>query len=312
MKKIYFMSPLKDEARSLFDGFEVVEQKKALSKEEFIEAITGFDYVVSSLTQKVDREVFEKAGVKFYNNYGVGYDNLDIATAKELGITVCNCPNAVTISTAEEGIALLFAATRKVPFGHNSAHLHGCGNKAVLEGLEVFNKTVGIIGAGSIGQTVAKFLSGFDVKIVYNKRNRDLAFEEKQNAKYASVEELLQVSDYVFLTCPLTSETENLINKNTLKLMKPNAILVNIARGKVVNHDDLIDALDNKQIRACALDVFPEEPSIPAGLLNRDDVVLSPHIAGLTHEAKMRLYAVVRENIRAFEAGEVPFGLLTK
>jgi D-3-phosphoglycerate dehydrogenase len=248
------------------------------------EIIADADYAVSGQVG-VSGDVLRAARkLKLLHKWGVGVDNLDIETARQLGIKVARTTGNNTVPVAEFTIALALAALRCIP--HSHMKLRGGewrppnvpGDTFLLSG-----KTVGIIGFGSIGQTVAKLLRGFGCRILYYKRN-PLAAEEEQalGARHAPLAEIYASADVIMLNCPLTPETTGLVNKDTLAAMKRTAVLVNTARGGVVVEDDLVEALRAGTIRAAAMDVYSIEP-LPAdsALLTLDNCVVTPHLAAI-------------------------------
>ncbi|HYZ60940.1 MAG TPA: 2-hydroxyacid dehydrogenase [Acetobacteraceae bacterium] len=220
--------------------------------------------------------------LKLLHKWGVGVDNLDLDTARELGIKVARTTGSNAVPVAEFTIGLMIAAMRHL--AHGAAELqrgHWTGGNFARPSMQLSGKTVGIIGFGAIGQALARLLQGFGCTILYNKRHRlDPAAESALNARHCSIPELLAQSDVVSLHCPLTQETAGLIDRAALCSMKRTSVLINVARGGIVIEQDLIWALQNRVIQAAAMDVFDTEP-LPADspLIGVEGLILTPHIA---------------------------------
>jgi len=227
--------------------------------------------------------------LRVLSNFGVGVDHIDLDAASQRNIPVGNTPGFVDGATADMTFALLMAAARNIVSGHHYA----VGPEFVdydvniLHGQEVYGATLGIIGMGSIGKVLAKRASGFDMKVQYHNRNRDMAAESSLGVSYASLDDLLRTSDFVTLNMPMTPETRNMIGSRELALMKPTASLINAARGGVLDHDALYDALASKQIRSAALDVTEPEP-LPREhrLFELDNIIIQPHLGSATVQTR--------------------------
>lgn len=236
------------------------------------------------------------------SNFGVGVDHIDLEAAKARQIPVGNTPGFVDGATADMTFALLMAAARNVVKGHFYAtgpdFLHY--NPDILHGQEVYGSTLGIIGMGRIGKEVARRAGGFDMDVLYHNRNRDLDAESTLGVTYASLSELLQRADFVTLNVPLTPETRGMIGAEELAQMKPTAILVNLARGGVVQHDALADALENETIWAAALDVTEPEP-LPRNhrLLSLDNLIIAPHLGSATVRTRTGMVKRTVDNLLA-------------
>ncbi|MDP1797403.1 MAG: D-glycerate dehydrogenase [Planctomycetaceae bacterium] len=245
--------------------------------------------------------------LKIISNHGVGVDHIDCAAARERGIPVGNTPGCLDAATADMTMALLLAAARNVvsgdKFARSAAFTHY--DPSFMIGYEVTGSTLGIIGLGRIGKQVAKRARAFDMPILYHNRHRDEAAERELGVKYASLDELLAQSDFVALNCPLTPETTNLIGQRELALMKRTAILINVARGAVVDHDALLAALKSKRIAGAALDVTSPEP-LPRNhpLLGLDNLVIAPHLGSAANRTRRRMEEMTVLNLKAGLAGE--------
>ena len=302
--------------RLLPDGFlelmnqhEVIfPEKEMFTKEEVIHLLPGFDAFVPTFQFKVDKEVIEGAmgNLKIIANYGVGYNNIDVEYATECGIVVTNTPDPVIEPTAEHAFALMLAAARRIPECDRKMRIPNGLKWGVLENLgqTLYGKTLGIIGMGRIGQALARRALASGMKIVYNNRNRiSPELEELYRAEYLELDELLRTSDVVSLHTPLTRETFHLVGRISLQKMKETAILINTARGPVVDEVALIDALQHHWISSAALDVYEYEPIISRELFELDNVVLAPHNGTATIEARIEMSRFVSQNIIRYFAG---------
>jgi len=294
---------LPDGFSELTDKYEVVfPEKDVFTKEEVIHLIAGFDAFVSTFQFKVDEEVIRAAdgNLKIIANYGVGYNNVDVDYATQCGIVVTNTPDPVVEPTAEHAFALMLAAARRIPECDRKMRIPQGLKWGVLENLgqTLYGKTLGIIGMGRIGQALARRAMASGMKIVYNNRSRlSPELEKLYQAEFLKLDELLKLSDVVSVHTPLLRETFHLIGRNGLQKMKGTAILVNTARGPVVDEVALIEALQHKLISYAALDVYEFEPEISKELLELDNVVLSPHNGTATIEARNEMSRFVSQNI---------------
>ncbi|OYW15040.1 MAG: D-glycerate dehydrogenase [Planctomycetales bacterium 12-60-4] len=240
--------------------------------------------------------------VKVVSNHGVGVDHIDVAACAVRHVAVGNTPGCLDASTADMTIALLLAAARNVVIGDNFARSPEFTHydPSNMIGREVTGSTLGIIGLGRIGRQVARRARGFDMRILYYGRSRQVAAEQTLNAEYVPLEKLLADSDFVTLNCPLTPETKGLIGAEQLAQMKRTAILVNMARGGVVDHDALYHALTNGIIASAALDVTEPEP-LPRNhpLLKLSNLVIAPHLGSASDKTRLRMQQMTVENLRA-------------
>lgn len=245
--------------------------------------------------------------LKIVSNHGVGVDHIDCAAAKSRGILVGNTPGCLDAATADMTMALLLAAARNVVtgdrFARSPAFTHY--DPSFMIGYEVTGSTLGIVGLGRIGKQVAKRAKAFDMQILYHNRRRDETAEQELGVVYARLDDLLSASDFVTLNCPLTAETTNLIGPRELGLMKSTGILVNVARGGVVDHDALVAALKSRRIAAAALDVTTPEP-LPRDhpLLELDNVIIVPHLGSASNRTRHRMQQMTVENLKAGLAGQ--------
>ena len=273
-----------DKLRALLPPGFVLTHGTARGDEHMKEIIAEADYAIAGQVA-VSGEVLRAAKkLKLLHKWGVGVDNIDTATAKELGIGVARTTGSNALPVAEFALGLMLSAMRFIGYGHAElkkghwATGHMPGETFLLSG-----KTVGIVGFGAIGQNVAKLLKGFGCKILYTKRHPLSATEEAAlGVTYATMAEILAQSDVVSLHCPLTPETTNLIDTKALAAMKKTAVLINCARGGVVNEAELVVALRNREIAGAAMDVYSVEPLPPeSDLLTLDNLVVTPHLAAM-------------------------------
>lgn len=312
MKKVYITRKIQDVGIEMLKNYFDVDmnfEDRALTKEELITKAQKYDAILTQLNDKVDKEVIEKSkNVKIFANYAVGFNNIDIDEANKKGIIVSNTPDVLSDTTAELAWALLFAVSRRIVEGEEYIRA-GKWNKfspTLFLGRDITNKTLGIIGAGRIGKSFAKKSLGFDMKILYHNRNKDHEFEEKYNAEWVDKETLLKESDFISLHVPLTEKTRNMITKEEFKLMKNTAIIINTSRGPVINEEDLINALVNKEIWGAGLDVFHKEPNVPRKLIELDNVVTLPHIGSATTETRNKMSEIAAKNIIEVLNGREP------
>ncbi len=245
--------------------------------------------------------------LKVISNHGVGVDHIDVAAAKQRGIPVGNTPGCLDASTADMTMALMLSVARNVVVGDRYAR----GpeflqfDPAILIGQEVTGSKLGIIGMGRIGKQVARRAAGFDMQISYHNRRRDTEAEETYGAEYRSFEDLLAENDFVALNCPLTPETTGLISGPQFEIMQSTAILINMARGPVVDTDALYTALTTGQIAAAGIDVTDPEP-LPRGhkLLSLENLVITPHLGSASNRTRERMMRMTVENLHAGLRGE--------
>jgi len=239
-------------------------------------------------------------GLKVISNYGVGVDHICLPAAAARGIPVGNTPGILDGATADMGFTLLLATARRLVEGDRYARCDEFTryDPGYMLGQEVHGRTLGIIGLGRIGRQVAKRARAFDMPVLYYNRRPNGAAEQELDARYASLDELLRQSDYVMLCCPLSDETRGIINAAALGKMKPTSILVNIARGPVVDTDALTAALTSRQIYAAGLDVTDPEP-LPRNhpLLKLNNVTIAPHLGSATEQTRRRMAEISVENL---------------
>ncbi|RHS50350.1 dihydrofolate reductase [Tannerella sp. AF04-6] len=282
---------------------------ESFTYEEVLRMIPEYDALQSMFNFPVDKQLMD-AGVKLkiISNYAVGYDNIDIPYATQKGIQVTNTPDPVTEPTADQAMGLLLAVSRRISELDRRLRI-GEVKVGLLENLghSLYGGTIGIIGMGRIGQALARRAIAAGMKIVYCNRHRVAeTIEDKYKAVYLSLDELLRVSDVVSVNAPYTTETYHLIGERELSLMKPTSILINTARGPLVDEKALVKALREKVIWGAGLDVFEFGDYPSEELLSMDNVVLNPHTGTQTFEVRNEMAAFVSRNIiHFFEGGPV-------
>lgn len=271
---------------------------------ELIDLADGTDVLLSILADPITERVFEACpGLKMVAQYAVGLDNLDLETAATHDVVVTHTPGVLTDATADFTWALLLALARHVRAADQyvrDGRFERWETKLLL-GTELADKQMGIVGLGRIGRAVARRALGFGMDVVYHNREpANPTIERQLSARYVDLDELLATSDVVSLHCPLNDDSHHLIDAAALERMKGSAFLVNTARGPVVDEDALAEALDTGAIAGAALDVFEEEPDVHPGLLDRDRVVLAPHLGSATTETRTKMARMCVDSIQAF------------
>ncbi|WNJ90212.1 2-hydroxyacid dehydrogenase [Bosea sp. 685] len=296
-----------EKLRALLPPGFVLTHGTARGDEHMKEIIAEADYAISGQVG-ISADVLRAAKkLKLLHKWGVGVDNIDVAAAKELGIKVARTTGSNAVPVAEFTLGLMLSTLRYIGYGHAElkkghwATGHLPGETFMLSG-----KTVGIVGFGAIGKNVAKLLKGFGCTILYSKRQPLSATEEAAlGVKHATMAELLAQSDVVSLHCPLTPETTNLIDKAAFAAMKKTAVLINVARGGVVNEADLVVALRAKDIAGAAMDVYSVEPLPPESeLLTLDNLVVTPHLAAMAADNFAPTVARMFANMAHVSRGE--------
>ncbi len=291
-----------------------IEQEDLLvPRDLLLDGVRGADVLLSLLTEKIDREVMQ-ANPKLTGiaQYAVGYNNIDVDTATELGLPVTNTPGVLTDTTADLAFALLMATARQIPQAHN----YMVGGRYKTWGPNLFlggdisaggsfeNKTLGIVGYGRIGQGMHKRSRGFEMNVIAHDPYAKAQIEKTEDVAWAELEELFAVSDFISMHTLLTDETRHMVNAALLAKMKPTAILINTSRGPVIKEADLVAALKAGQLAGAGLDVFEDEPAMAAGLAELDNVVLLPHIASASIDTRAKMATLAATNALAHLACE--------
>ncbi len=301
--------------RELFDT-RLNAEDQAMSQTELAEAVKTADVLVPTVTDRIDDAVLGKAGdqLKLIANFGNGVDNIDVAAAAERGITVTNTPNVLTEDTADMTMALILAVPRRLAEGANvlTTERKWTGwSPTWMLGHRIWGKRLGIIGMGRIGQAVARRARAFGLQIHYHNRRRVAArIEEELSATYwESLDQMLARMDIISVNCPHTPATYHLLSARRLKLIRPEAYLVNTARGEVIDENALVKLLNDGELAGAGLDVFEHEPAVSPKLVRlarAGKVVLLPHLGSATLEGRVDMGERVIVNIRTFLDGHKP------
>ncbi len=311
--KVYVTRLLPDEAMERIRSFcdtKVWEGEVPPGRQVLLEHVRDVEGLLCLLTDKVDAELMNKAPkLRVVSNYAVGYDNVDVVEATRRGIIVTNTPEVLTETAADLAFALMMAAARRIVEGDK---LVRAGNwktwgPLILLGQDIHGATLGIIGFGRIGRAVARRAQGFGMKSLYYDLRRADEVEKELGVEYAEFERLLTESDFVTVHTNLTTETHNLIGAKELARMKKTAVLVNTARGPIVDNIALFEALRDRKIAFAALDVTDPEP-IPSNhpLLSLSNVIITPHIASATVATRTKMGLMAADNLISGLKGQIP------
>jgi glyoxylate reductase len=296
----------------LKERFEVVvaSERDPLPHEELLKRVAGVDAILALADSQINSDVMDAAGpqLKVIANYGVGYDNVDLGAAIRRNIYVTHTPNVENNAVADHTFALILSLFRRIipsdrfvregKFSHWDAYF--------FLGPELEGMTLGIIGLGRIGSTVARRANGFEMEVVYYDKLRKYDLESAIGCRYVSFREVLAKSDVLTLHVPLTPATEGMIGADEIGMMKPSAFLINACRGKVVQEAPLVDALKSGKLAGAGLDVYEHEPDVAKALTEMDNVVVTPHLGSSTFRAREGMGRVAAESIIAALSGQVP------
>ncbi|MFQ5397985.1 MAG: 2-hydroxyacid dehydrogenase [Anaerolineae bacterium] len=287
------------------------EVNEPLSLSEMQTRVTGAEAIICLLTDKIDARVMDAAPhLKIIANVAVGYDNIDVTAATERGIIVTNTPGVLTECTADLAFALLLAVARRLVEADAYMRAGKFTGWELFQphlGVDVYGKTLGIVGMGRIGTAVARRAAlGFGMKVLYTSNGRKETAERELGARFVSFDELLRRSDFVSIHTPLTPQTRHLFTLAEFRQMQRHAILINTARGPIVKEADLVQALEQGLIGGAGLDVFEEEPKAHPGLAALPNMVMVPHIGSATMETRRRMAIMAAENAVAVLAGNDP------
>ncbi len=315
-KKIYITRKLPPVAEEMLRGkgyeVDVSEKDGVLTKDELVSALKAksYDAVLPLLTDTIDDEVLAAApNAKIFANYAVGFNNIDVSAAKERGVIVTNTPDVLTETVAEHTFALILSLASRIAEGDRfmRAGKYVGWAPLLLLGTDIKGKTLGILGTGRIGSRVAHMAhEGFGMNVIYYDVVRNQKLEDDYGAKFrASAEEVLREADIVSIHVPLLPTTQHLINKERLEIMKHTALLVNTSRGPVIDEAALVEALKGGVILGAAIDVFENEPKMALGMAELQNIIITPHIASATFNARSAMAEVAALNIIAvLEGGE--------
>jgi len=288
------------------------ESDQALDSHDLNEAIKGCEGLICLITDKVDAVLMDQApNLKVIANVAVGYDNIDVAAASERGIVVTNTPDVLTETTADLTFALLLAAARRIPEADTYMRSGQFKEFKLYQpqiGVDVFGKTLGIVGMGRIGTAVARRGAlGFGMKVLYTANSSKPEAEKELGAKQVTFEELLKESDFISINTPSTPETHHLFTLKEFEQMKRSAFLINAARGPIVKEDDLAEALESGLIQGAGIDVFEREPLIDSKLAQlKKHVVVAPHIGSASVETRRNMSLMAAQNVISALKGQCP------
>ncbi len=320
--KIFITRLIPDKGINLFKKKEyevtISPHDRVLSKEELIGYLKkdNYDAVLCLLTDKIDGEIMDAAGkqCKIFANYAVGFDNIDVKAAKKRGIMVTNTPGVLTDTVAEHTFGLILALAHRVSEADRFTRAGKYTGWApmLLLGIDVSKKILGIVGLGRIGSRVAYHaVKGFDMNVMYYDVKRSEEFEKEYGAEFReNVDDIFREADFISIHVPLLDTTRHLVNKERMSLMKKTAYLVNTSRGPVVDEAALVDVLKNGTIAGAGLDVFENEPKLAPGLLELENVIVTPHIASATEGARQSMSLTAAQNIIEALEGRMPPNLI--
>lgn len=291
---------------------EVNDSSKILSQEELINKTRGKDGLICLLNDNIDEGFLEElSDLKIVSNVAVGYDNINVEVATKNNIMVSNTPGVLTETTADLTFSLLLSAARRIPEADKYSREGKYDGWELMQphmGVDVYGKTLGIVGMGRIGKAVAKRAhKGFDMDIVYYSRSRKLEVEDSLGADYVSFDELLRGSDFISIHTPLTPKTRGMFGEEEFGKMKDESILVNASRGPVVDEDKLANAIVNGDVRGAAIDTFEDEPNVNEKLAElKEFLVLTPHIGSASEETRLKMAKMAIDNVNKALKGEKP------
>ncbi|MCF8554813.1 MAG: D-glycerate dehydrogenase [Candidatus Nanopelagicales bacterium] len=292
------------------------ESDDAISRSELLAMVAGADAIVSLLTEKIDDELLDAAGpqLQSVSNVAVGYNNIDVPACEKRGVLVTNTPGVLTEATADIAMSLILMATRRLGEGERVIRAQAPWQWGMfyMLGMGLQGRQLGIVGMGQIGIATARRAKAFGMNIAYTRRSplEDNVVEEL-NAKYKTMDELIESSDILSLHCPYSPATHHLMSENQFARMKKTAFLVNTARGPIVDEAALVAALKSGEIAGAGLDVFENEPTVHPGLLELDNAVLIPHLGSATVETRAAMADIAATNALAILAGTQAPNLVT-
>jgi len=293
-------------------GVSIFEGEGPIPRDRLASELTDAEALICQLVDRIDAELLDAAPrLRIAANVAVGYENVDVAAARQRDIVVTNTPDVLTEATADLTFALLLGTARRIAEADATVRrgeFPAWGLEQELTGVDVFGKTLGIIGMGRIGSAVARRgRLGFGMRVLYHNRMRRRAAEEELGAEFVPLDRLLAESDFVCVHVPLTDETRHWIGADELARMKPTAILINVARGPVVDEAALVCALEAGEIAGAGLDVYEREPEVHRGLLDlHEHVVLAPHLGSATRETRHAMAKLAVDNVLAVLSGKPP------
>lgn len=283
-----------DKLKNSEHDVEISKFDRSLTGQEFLEKAKGCDAVLTLLSDKVNGEVVDEIGeqLKIVSNYAVGFNNIKVDDLSKKGVLVTNTPSdEVNESVAEFAWSLMLALAKRIVEADESTRrgAYKGWEPAIFLGKNMIGKTLGIIGMGRIGEMTARRAKGWNMRVLYHNRSRKEDMEKELGVEYRELDSLLVESDFVSLHVPLTDETRHMMNKETIGKMKKGAYLINTARGPIINEHHLVEALRDGTLGGAALDVHENEPAINPELIAMENVILTPHIASATWEAREKM-----------------------
>ena len=288
---------------------EIHEATSPLSRETFLQKIAEADAVIPMLSEQIDKEVIDRAPkLKVIANYAVGYNNINVDYARSKNIYVTNTPDVLTEATADLTWALILSATKRIPESDQfvrQGYFKGWEPLLML-GDDVTGRTLGIVGAGRIGQAVGSRARGFRMHVLYYSPTEKKQFEHQIGVRRCEFDELLQTADILTFHCPLNEQTRHLLNAENIYKIKKGAYIINTSRGPVIEESALVQALENGHLGGAGLDVYEFEPKIHPKLLTLKNVVLLPHIGSATKETRSAMSRIAAENVKSVLSGKKP------
>ena len=301
MPKILISDSLSNIAKEVFENNNIeVDVITDLNSDDLKDIINNYDGLVVRSATKVSKEIIEATNnLKIIGRAGAGIDNIDIETAKKKNIVVMNTPGGNTNATAEHTFSLLLSLYRKIPEANDSTH-KSLWEKKKFKGLELKGKKIGLIGFGNVAQRVAEIAKGFDMEVFVFSKSFESRKDNFSNIKSLTLDEMLSFCDIISFHCKSPKDGNSIINLSELKKMKKNAVIINTARGNLVNEVDLKTALNESIIKGAALDVYSIEPAKNNVLFGVNNLILTPHIAASTEEAQLIVAKQIAEQISEF------------
>ena len=288
-------------AQKIFEKQKIsVDVKTGLSEEEIVKIIPEYDGMVVRSATKVTKNIILAAKkLKVIARAGAGVDNIDVLAAKENNMLVMNTPGGNTNATAEHALALIMSALRKIPYANDTTH-KGKWEKKNIKGTELSKKTLGIVGFGNVGVRLSNLVKGFGVNILVSSKSLESRKKDFPHVKNVSFDELISTSDIISFHCKAPLDGKPLISKEHYKKMNPTAVIINTARGNIVDENDLNAALNENLIAGAALDVYSKEPAKENILFNNPKAILTPHVAASTAEASIVVAEMAANQISDF------------
>jgi D-3-phosphoglycerate dehydrogenase len=313
--RVLITAPIHSDGIKILESFAnvVIASKQLKTENELVNVVGDFDAVISMGFEPFTKNVLEKASkLLVVARHGVGYDNIDIDFATRLGIWVTTTPvEELFDAVADHAMTLLLCLARRICHADRFVRsgewfINPFENRAFV-GVGLKGKVLGVIGLGRIGSRIAERAKGFGIKAIYYDIERKVHLEKKLDIEYSSLDELLRNSDFIVVAVPLTEKTKGLIGKKEISIMKPNAMIINISRGGVIDHNAVVEALKSRRIAGAALDVFYKEPLPPDDEITKlQNTILTPHIAWLTEECRKSMAVTVAEEVSRVLKGEDP------